>query len=135
MRYFTTLVLLASLGFLLGGCSAPAASPTSSAGPTFGQSADAGKTVYAATCTGCHGASGQGGTAPALIGSGANLGKYTNAQGLLDFMSVSMPFSAPGSLTRQQYLDLLSFLLVQNNYVSAGTAFDSGQLRSIPLTK
>jgi polar amino acid transport system substrate-binding protein len=148
MRFVITLMLLAVMILTVGGCassSSPPASTTtpastsssaqSAGGTTFGQAGDAGKTVFAGSCVRCHGNNGQGTTAPAVIGSSANLGKYNTAQGLLDFIRVSMPFNAPGSLSSQDYLNVLSFLLVQNNYVSSGTALDTGQLKNIQLKK
>jgi alcohol dehydrogenase (cytochrome c) len=144
MRYFSALIIIMALVSLAGGCSSAPSATTAPSGTspaayggssTFGAAADASKTVYASRCAKCHGPNGQGVTGPALAGSGANLGKYNTAQGLLSFMSVSMPFDAPGSLARQDYLNILSWLLVQNSYVSASTTFDPNQLNSIQLTK
>ena len=62
---------------------------------------------------------------PHLWGSGATLGTYkgntifnNNAQDMLTFVSTKMPLSAPGSLTHQQYIEVLSYILVQGNQVS-----------------
>jgi len=44
-----------------------------------------------------------------------------------------MPLEAPGSLSHQDYLDLLCYLLVQNNYVSADTIFNESELSNITL--
>ena len=44
-----------------------------------------------------------------------------------------MPLSNPGSLTHQQYIDVLSFLLVQNNEVLPTSNFDETQLGSVVL--
>lgn len=105
---------------------APTTTPTSSpAAATFGQYSDAGKTVFADHCAKCHGANGEGITGPKLIGTGNNLPAYKTAQGLFNFFSTAMPLDAPASLTQTQYLQLLSFILVQNNYVSATASFDA----------
>ncbi len=142
MWHIGLISLALALVMMLGACSAsspPANSstttPAKSDTKTFGQAANEGKTVFANRCSKCHGDSGQGITAPAVIGSSANLGKYNTAQGLLNFIDVSMPFDAPGSLSSQDYLNVLSFLLVQNNYVDAGTALDQNQLGNIQLKK
>ena len=95
--------------------------------------ADAGKTVFASHCSRCHGDQGQGVSAPAVIGTGAHLSKYNTAQGLLDFVDTTMPANNPGSLSHQDYLDVVSYLLTQDSDVSAGTAFDESQLGSITL--
>ncbi len=128
MRYLTLMLIIVAL--VVSACSK---SPPATATQTFGQLADAGRSVFASRCAQCHGDNGQGLNAPAVIGSNANLGKYNTAQGLLDYIDVTMPFNAPGSLSSQEYSNVLGFLLVQNNYVSASTAFDSNQLKNILL--
>jgi cytochrome c len=147
MRYIIPLVFILALVMTFAGCASAATSPpnsqtpadtsaaptASAAGETFGQIATAGKTVYASKCAGCHGDNGQGVTAPAVMGANAQLSKYNTAQGLLDYISISMPFNAPGKLSRQEYLNVLSFLLVQNNLVPSGNPFDSNQLNTLQL--
>lgn len=48
--------------------------------------------------------------APAIIGTNA-LTKYKNAQELYDFVSARMPFQAPGSLSRDEYWELVAYLM------------------------
>lgn len=48
--------------------------------------------------------------APALVGANA-LTNYPNAQALFDFISTRMPFQAPASLSRQEYWNLVAYLL------------------------
>jgi cytochrome c len=115
--------------------SATSSVPPTSSGPTFGQYSNSGRAIFVNKCSSCHGANGEGVTAPTLIGSGSNLGKYNTAQGLFDFMRTLMPFNAPGSLPNQDYQNLLAYLLVQNNLVTTPTAFDPGQLANIQLKK
>ncbi|MFH1032427.1 MAG: c-type cytochrome [Chloroflexota bacterium] len=126
-----------AISLLVIGCTAPPAptQPTSPTGAsqTIGQLSDAGKTVFAGKCAGCHGDQGQGSRAPAIVGSSASLQKYNTAQGLLDFISSAMPPPAPGSYSRQEYLQALCFLLVQNNFASAGTAFNENALSGLQL--
>jgi hypothetical protein len=82
----------------------------------------------------CHGNNGQGlGLAPALWGSGAQLAKYNNALGLLNYISANMPKNAPGGLSHQQYLSVLCFVLVQNNQVNPANEFNESQLGSVIL--
>jgi mono/diheme cytochrome c family protein len=137
------IAILVSLCILVGLCSCSSAAPgnttspattTSTAnGTTFGSLADSGKNVFAAKCSSCHGTNGEGGRAPAVIGSGASLGKYQSASQLLSKISTTMPANSPGSLSHQDYLNVLSYLLVQNNYVSNNTEFNESQLGGIPL--
>jgi cytochrome c oxidase subunit II len=111
----------------------PTAAPTSTAVGTAGQMAQLGRAVFGTSCAKCHGSAGQGGSGPALIGSGNGLAKYNTAQALLNFMSAAMPLDTPGSLSKQYYSELLAFILVQDNYLQAGTAFDTGKLASVTL--
>lgn len=111
--------------------SSPTASTTSS--KTFGVLSDSGQTIYNKYGARCHGESGQGRSGPVLIGSSAGLAKYNTAKGLLDYIVGTMPLGAPGSLSHQDYLDILCYLLIQNNHVSAETVFDEAQLSSITL--
>lgn len=127
---------------LVSGCSGQSGSSSTTAGTTttntsgsmtFAQLAESGKTVFASRCANCHGDQGQGVTAPGLIGANANLGKYGTAEGLLNFIDTSMPLDAPGKLSHQEYLQMLCFLLVQNNYASGSTIFDENALGNVQL--
>ena len=102
---------------------------------TAGQLADAGKTVYTESCAKCHGANGEGGGSPALTGAKANPGKYSTAQALFDFVSKQMPLGKPGSLSNQAYLQVIAFLLVQNQFVQPTAKLDANSLDSIKLSK
>ena len=116
------------------------ASPAPGQIATFQQLASTGSTVFANSCAVCHGTNGQGGVGPALWGPNATLGKYAgttlfnnNAQAMLNFISTNMPLSAPGSLTHQQYIDLLCYILIQDNQVSSSNTFNENQLANITL--
>lgn len=127
------------VGLFAAACSAPSSTSEqvggapSPSGQTFQQLAEAGKTVYATYCAKCHGAGGGRVTAPPLIGTNTNLPAYNNAQGLLNFIDTQMPFNAPGSLTQQEYLEILSFILLQNNLVAPGSVLDTTKLSGILL--
>ena len=110
----------------------PALSPTAAIS-TAGGFATVGQTVFAARCQVCHGDQGQGRTAPAVIGVGANIARYNTAGGLYNFISTTMPMNAPGSLSAQDYLSVTSFILVQNNLVKAETPISQEQLDNIKL--
>lgn len=118
----------------------PTATSTPAPTTTFQALAAAGQTVYSANCAVCHGDNGQGNVGPALWGPGATLGQYAgltlfanNAQAMLGFISARMPLSAPGSLTHPQYVDVLSYILVQDKQVTLATAFSESQLGAITL--
>ncbi|MFH1652401.1 MAG: cytochrome c [Chloroflexota bacterium] len=108
----------------------PSSAPTP---PAIGEVARAGETVYANYCTSCHGNSGGGRVGPAVIGSAAALGKYNTAQGLLDYIAATMPKSNPGGLSHQDYLNVVSFLIVRNNYLPEDAAFLESRLDSVAL--
>ncbi len=136
--YLTTILSAIVLVVAASACAsstpAPAAAPTA-AGPTAGQLADQGKLVFASHCAKCHGEQGQGVTAPANIGPSAQLQKYKTAKGLYDYVSTVMPNDAPGSLSSQEYLQVVSYILVQNEFVTPDTPIQPDKLDSIPLTK
>ena len=77
-----------------------------------------GETAFAAQCAPCHGQTLQGnGEAPALTGAdftadwiGLTLGD------LFDRIRTTMPQDTPGKLSRDQYADILAFVLKANGY-------------------
>jgi polar amino acid transport system substrate-binding protein len=89
------------------------------------EQASYGKELYAQNCAVCHGSNGQGGPvpeqfanfrgkeAPPLVGEGFLPGMKTVDQ-VYDFASKNMPADNPGSLTREDYLDIISFDLQAN---------------------
>jgi alcohol dehydrogenase (cytochrome c) len=72
-----------------------------------------GELVYIQYCLTCHGAALEGGSGPPLQGPAfersVQVGKMSPA-GLLAFISHAMPMDAPGSLSKQQYQDVLAFI-------------------------
>jgi cytochrome c len=111
--------------------SSAAVSPASE--NTYGALAASGQIIYNKFAASCHGESGGGRSGPAIIGSNINLAKYNTAKGLLDYVSATMPLGAPGRLSHHEYLEVLCYLIVQNNYVSADTVFDEAELNNISL--
>jgi cytochrome c len=69
---------------------------------------------------------------PALIGSGT-LSHFNTAQDVYNFIHHAMPFDAPGSLSNEQYLQVLAFILESNQIVPAGSQLDAASLASIAL--
>ena len=86
-------------------------------------------------CASCHGPDGSGYIGPAIIGAEAALASYGSAQGLLDYISATMPQSQPGSLSSQAYRELLTLLLIENSFVSPGWKPEGKDLSAIPLNK
>lgn len=139
MKLIAPLFIIAAAVLFACACStsSPSTPPPTSAptGSNISQFADSGKTVFARRCSICHGDQGQGGSGPVVIGASADLIKYKTAQGLLDYIDSAMPANAPGSLSQQEYQQVLAFLMVQNNYTTASTTFDTNKLTDLPLSK
>jgi mono/diheme cytochrome c family protein len=79
-----------------------------------------GAALYTQSCVSCHGEDLSGGgveSAPPLIGNkfSAKWDDLTLGN-LLDQMVMSMPQDAPGSLSRDQHLDILTFILAKNGF-------------------
>ena len=92
------------------------------------EQAKRGEKLYAEKCSACHGPDMNGGEmAPGLTG-----GEFTSNWNdlslgdLFERMRISMPQNAPGSLSRQENADILSYILNKGNY-PAGKAELPGQ--------
>jgi polar amino acid transport system substrate-binding protein len=139
--------LLVMLVVLVAGCGAPASAPAAAAVPTVAvpypvstaasaaQLAGQGQAVFSANCARCHGDKGQGSNGPLLIGAGSRLAAYDTAQGLYDFVRANMPKSSPGNLKQEEYLQVMSFLLVQNGLIAPATPVDLSGLGKLSLKK
>lgn len=86
------------------------------------EQADRGAGVYSQRCGACHGAALNGtGEAPPLIGGEFISHWDTMTVGdLFDRVRTTMPQNDPQSLTREEYADVLAFLLKTNGF-PAGT--------------
>jgi mono/diheme cytochrome c family protein len=81
----------------------------------------AGREVYTASCAQCHGANGEGGTGPLLVGGNKRIASYQDTKRLYDYVSSTMPFDEPGSLTQDQYWNVIAYLLDANDLLPAET--------------
>src|SRR3954465_4724326 len=81
-----------------------------------------GQELHKAQCGECHGNSMEGAIGPPLVGSGflSNWSARSMAS-LVDKTQKTMPFTLPGSLTREQATDLVAYILQMGKY-PAGSA-------------
>ncbi|HEX5099956.1 MAG TPA: cytochrome c [Polyangiaceae bacterium] len=116
-----------SLLLACGGSAPPAAEPTAPAAEGFAAQAAAGQELYGKHCAECHGAHGNDGKAPPVVGldNGAlpldppATAKFRKTQfktvaDVADFVVKSMPPKAPGSLSADEYYAILAFDLKAN---------------------
>ena len=119
---------VALLGVTIAGVAAQQAEPdrkTVTKTPAFTTAQAArGQQAYAANCAGCHLPTLEGSANPTANVRGAPLvgSRFmqdfgeTRVSALFNKMKRDMPSGKPGSLTDQQYLDLVSYVLQQNKY-------------------
>jgi mono/diheme cytochrome c family protein len=114
---------------------APTQEPPAPSGPTVAQVAESGAAVYAQWCAACHGDRGQGVSGPALVGAGTNIQRHGDALGLLGYFSSRMPAGAPGSLSEEQYTQILAWILLGNGFVEPSAVWADLELSGISLAK
>jgi cytochrome c len=147
MRTTVALVLL----LLTSGCSSAEGLAPAAEAPqplTFEGQASRGKELYATSCAGCHGASGEGTLkAPRLVGlaQGAlpleprpgqrRKHEFKTALDVAEFASKYMPANAPGSLPTQDYWDILAFALKANGLDLGATRLDESTAANVVIPR
>lgn len=100
--------------------------------PIEAQVADGSK-LYAQTCSSCHGASGEGGKAPQIVGGNAlpvdprptarvRKDKFRDANDVFVFVKATMPMDRPASLSESQYWAIVAYDFKANGF-SKGDKF------------
>lgn len=102
-----------------------------------------GAALYASTCASCHGADGEGGIGPRLVGGFGTLdtahpvktlGSYwPYATTVFDYIRRAMPFTHPQSLTNDQVYALVAYLLHRNGIVPADAVMDRSTLPAVKM--
>jgi cytochrome c len=123
-RYGLALVtMVMTAGLVIASC---ATTPSAGNSEFGGQQADTGAKLYVQYCASCHGDAGQGTKdAPPVVGKNAlpldppatakvRNTQFHTAQDVAQFVAANMPAKAPGSLTADQYYDILAFDLKAN---------------------
>ena len=114
--------------------------------PSIGDSSAAaaeGAALYAARCSHCHGAAGEGGLADPLVGG---VGSLTSAKPLLtvgsfwpyattlfDYLRRAMPYDSPGSLCADEAYALTAHLLERNRVIPAEARLDATNLPAVRM--
>lgn len=106
-------------------------SPESSAttqpsGKTAAELASLGDQVYKQSCGRCH-------DDPFAGPLSNGLRNYANARDLMRFMQTKMPQDRPGSLSAEQYLQVLAGVLLDGGVVTPDTILDTNNLAAITL--
>jgi alcohol dehydrogenase (cytochrome c) len=107
-----------------------------SAGDYTKEQAQIGAQIYSGSCSVCHGSRLQGGAAPALTGpvfAQSLQATYTTASALFALVSTQMPVNNPGSLSKQQYTQVLAFILAKNGYPVGSAPLDAAHLDKVAL--
>jgi mono/diheme cytochrome c family protein len=88
--------------------------------------------VYQAECASCHGEKLEGGLGPMLTGGtfltawgGRTLTEFT------DKIQNTMPFQAPGTLTREQSIDIVAYVLQAGGHAAGQTALTAAALPQV----
>ncbi len=122
-KLYGTFPLVAALAIGLGSATASATGSASSAVHFSASQAAVGAQLFAAKCAACHGANLEGGAGPALSGATLNtLAKNTKLTvgDMFTFLSQQMPLNEPASLTHEQYVAIMAFILHYNGYKADG---------------
>lgn len=114
---------------------------------TFAEQVKLGQKLYGDNCAGCHGAAGEGGGAPRVVGldkgalpldppatSKHRKEQFKTAADVAGFVVKNMPPNAPGSLKESEYWAILAFDLHANG-VDLPTKLDGAAAKNVPLHK
>lgn len=88
-----------------------------------------GDKLFARSCAACHGESLEGGAGPALTGSTFKTLSdkvHANVSDIFTYMTTNMPMNAPASLSHDQYVQIMSFILSKNGYHANGRPLTFG---------
>ncbi len=103
----------------------------------------AGADLYATACASCHGATGQGGIGPRLVGGIGTLatahpvktvGSYWPfATTVFDYIRRAMPFNHPELLSNDQVYALVDYILFLNSIVPKAAVMDAATLPEVKM--
>jgi polar amino acid transport system substrate-binding protein len=91
--------------------------------------ASQGASLYAGKCAMCHGAQLEGGAGPPLSGPNmTTLGTKTHLSvgDMFTYITTNMPMNAPASLSKDEYVKIMAYILKQNGYPAGSKALTYG---------
>jgi len=111
--------------------------------PDGSGTAEKGKQLYDMYCAACHGFDGEGTLANKLVGGRGTLdsdaavktvGSYwPYATTIFNYIRRSMPYTAPMSLTNDEYYALTAFVLNKNDIIAADKVIDKDSLVEVRM--
>src|SRR5436190_53055 len=103
----------------------------------------AGREVFAAQCSRCHGPAGEGDVGARLVGGQGTLRTprplktvgsfWPYSTTLWDYINRAMPFDQPGALTPPEVYAVVAFVLNLNGIVDDETVMDAGSLPKVRM--
>ncbi|HTW75218.1 MAG TPA: c-type cytochrome [Steroidobacteraceae bacterium] len=87
--------------------------------------AQMGVNAYENNCAMCHGANMEGASGVTLLGP-TFTSHYVTIGDLMQFMVQNMPKNNPGTLSHEDYVDILAFILLKNGWPSGSQALTFG---------
>lgn len=119
-----------------------AIAPDGSGLPEGSGTVAAGREVFAARCSKCHGEKGEGGVGPVLVGGQGTLatakplktvGSYwPYATTVWDYVNRAMPFDQPGLLKPPEVYAVVAYILNLNGIIASNQVMDA---KSLPKVK
>jgi cytochrome c len=69
------------------------------------------------------------------MGPNALLEKFLTVKGLYEFVKLAMPYNAGGSLSDQEYFQVVGYLINENKLAGSSTRLDPQSLDTVALQK
>lgn len=105
--------------------------------PAFAESAQIteGARLYAETCAVCHGTDGRGGAGypNPIWGDGAQISKFSHAQGLFEYNQLLMPFDDPTKLNNEQKWAVVVYILANHETIAREVEVSRDEATSIAI--
>jgi mono/diheme cytochrome c family protein len=107
---------LCALGILASLATLPHPARASSTGLFTADQAKVGKALYIKNCAACHAVDLSGAAGPPLRGTAAPYHGTQSVAQVFDYITVQMPMTKPGSLSKATYVSIMAYLLEKNGH-------------------